>query len=442
VLHRLDERTQLRGEALYSEDAGSLARRAGMLLGIDRTLSRALKGEAGVRVALDRDAQGVDADPLITLRGRLQRQWRPELSGYIEAEHDVRSPRRLAALGGEYRFFSRGRLYTRHEFISSIAGPFAMQVGERRLSNVVGMDADVGPDAHVFSEYRMGDALAGREAEAAVGLRNAWRVGDGLRLGASFERVSPLGTDTRGPVTAITTSLDYRESADWKGSARYEVRTSRSGDSFLATMAVAGRVDSAWTALCRNILGFSDEGASGYARERFLVGLTYRPTSPNAWETLARYELRFDREQAVLDAARRRVAHVVSLHTTGRLLDHVTPSFGVAGKTVADRADGLATRSRAAWVHGRLTWDFARVWDAGLTASTLFGGTLASRRDGAGVELGRMMRDGVWLSAGWNYFGYEDPDLPDETWTRRGVYLRVRARFDEELLLRGTRSVP
>jgi hypothetical protein len=53
-----------------------------------------------------------------------------------------------------------------------------------------------------------------------------------------------------------------------------------------------------------------------------------------------------------------------------------------------------------------------------------------------------MMGDGVWLSAGWNYFGYEDRDLPDEAWTRRGVYLRVRARFDEDLLLRGTRHVP
>ena len=58
----------------------------------------------------------------------------------------------------------------------------------------------------------------------------------------------------------------------------------------------------------------------------------------------------------------------------------------------------------------------------------------AARRDGLGVEIGRRMRDQLWLSAGWNYFGYHDPDLPDEEYTERGAYVRLRARIDDDLL--------
>jgi hypothetical protein len=52
-----------------------------------------------------------------------------------------------------------------------------------------------------------------------------------------------------------------------------------------------------------------------------------------------------------------------------------------------------------------------------------------------------LQRD-VWLSAGWNRFGYRDPDLPQEDWTEQGVYLRLRAKFDESLLGDWRRLVP
>jgi hypothetical protein len=66
----------------------------------------------------------------------------------------------------------------------------------------------------------------------------------------------------------------------------------------------------------------------------------------------------------------------------------------------------------------------------------------AGRRDGLGVELGRDLGHGVWMSAGWNRTGYEDPDLPDEAWTRAGFYLRMRARFDESIVSRNAGGQP
>jgi hypothetical protein len=59
------------------------------------------------------------------------------------------------------------------------------------------------------------------------------------------------------------------------------------------------------------------------------------------------------------------------------------------------------------------------------------GRTLAEREYGLGVEAGRELSRGAWLSLGWNRFGFDDDELAGEAWTRTGGYLRVRMRFDE-----------
>jgi hypothetical protein len=53
------------------------------------------------------------------------------------------------------------------------------------------------------------------------------------------------------------------------------------------------------------------------------------------------------------------------------------------------------------------------------------------RRPGLGLELGRKLSPELWLSLGYNLTGYADDELTGEEWTRQGVYLRMRARFDE-----------
>lgn len=433
---RWNERTRLLSEGALAEERASGVRRAGLLLGLDRGLARGARAELGVRFADEQRDEGPDPRASFALRGKLTAQWprRPELSGYAELEQDVVDPaRRLAALGGEYRFSAQARLYARHELSSSLVGPMALEDSQRRLASVLGVDADVARSAHVFSEYRLADALAGREAEAALGIRNAWRLRDGFRIGASFERVSPLGREANGPTTAATASIESLEDPDAKMSARLEMRTSRASDAALGTMAAAFRVDAAWSLIGRSVASVTDDHGRGVTvRERFQAGLAYRRPDREAWDALGRYELKLDRAPDETGERQRRLAHVISFHTTGKLYELIETSIAWAGKRVTERTGGLATRTAAQWLHGRASRGFGRVWDAGVHASVLTGS--GARRDGLGVEMGRRVGPGVWLSAGWNRLGYDDADLPEESYHRSGVYVRVRARFDESIV--------
>jgi len=138
---------------------------------------------------------------------------------------------------------------------------------------------------------------------------------------------------------------------------------------------------------------------------------------------------------------------VLSVHTAGPLAHVVRGSFAWAGKLVRDQGEGLLARSGAQWAHGRLTQDLGPHWDIGVAASALAGSPIRAVRHGYGIELGRRLGHDLWLSGGWNWTGYEDPELTAEEFTRAGAYLRIRAKFDESLLLatgggRGERGGP
>lgn len=447
LVTRLAERTRFSAEAQFSADAGGRTKRGGLLTSLDRTLSPAWRGELGLRV-VGESRVGGGAEPLLTsVRARLLGQWprHPEWSGYGEFEQDTRiGERRLAALGGEYRFSTRGRAYARHELASSLHGPWSLSAGERRLATVAGVDAALAHDAHVFSEYRLADAFAGRDAQAAVGLRNAWRLASGMRVGGAFERVNPLGGPraAEGPSTALSGSVDWTEDPRWKGSARMELRSSRAADQVLQTMAAAVKLDSSWVALGRHALTFggSSAGTGREAREQLQLALAFRdpgglPRRFGRWDALGRWEFLYERSPG-MGQRLRRTANVLGLNSTGRFPRGWSTNLAWAGKLTRDEADGATSAGGAQWLHGRVLLDFARLWDAGVSGSVRSGRTFAERQFGLGAEIGRQLPAGTWLSLGFNRFGYRDDELTADEWTATGGYLRLRARFDETLFRR------
>ena len=55
-----------------------------------------------------------------------------------------------------------------------------------------------------------------------------------------------------------------------------------------------------------------------------------------------------------------------------------------------------------------------------------------------GAELGYLLATNLWVSAGYNFMGYQDEELANTSSTGEGAYLRFRFKFDEDLF--GRRS--
>jgi hypothetical protein len=105
--------------------------------------------------------------------------------------------------------------------------------------------------------------------------------------------------------------------------------------------------------------------------------------------------------------------------------------WNVAGSSAG--VTGLTSSVATELVGGRATWDVSRKWDFGVAASNLHGVGLSSSQYGMGAETGYQLIGNMWLSVGYNLMGFRDADLAGEDVTRRGVFVRMRFKFDESI---------
>jgi uncharacterized repeat protein (TIGR01451 family) len=456
LAYKIDERTRVKGELLQTEDIVGGTKRDGLLIAAERTLENGLRVEAGIRHARETQPQvlpGATAaipNEVTAARVRVTGDvpGLTDAAAYVEAEVDVKdSARKIAAVGGDYKLPNGGRVYARHEFISSLTGPYGLNNQQRQNSTVVGISADYMKNANIFSEYRIRDAISGGDAEAALGLRNTWTLADGLQLHTGFERVHALSGKGDAESTAATFGLEYTANPLWKGSTRLEFRTSPNSDSILSTVAGAAKISRDWTFLGRNtysLLKNKGQSSGENEQDRMQLGLAYRQTDNDVWNALGRIEHRTESDTTQAGIELKRTVELVSIHANWQPRRPFTFSGRYAAKWVSEKSNGLPTKSTAHLISGRVIWDIAPRWDVSVAASTLLGKGTQSKHYGLGLELGFMVMENLWVSGGYNIFGYRDDDLTSGEYTNKGVFVRLRYKFDEDLFgaTKGSKQTP
>ena len=469
VTRRLDDRNQLVGQAVLTEDVASDGRREGVRGDWLHTFPNRVTTELGARWSQETgNAAGFTTRPntlstglpgtgpnrgVITpfevrsLRFKLGAPI-PRLadaSAYVEWENDVvDTDNRTVAVGGEYQFSTRGRIYARHELISSLGGPFELNSLQQNNTTVVGVETDYWAQGRLTNEYRARDAFTGREAEASTGLRNTITLRPGLRLSAGVERITPFDGTTQNESTSVTTGLDYTDNPLWKGSTRLELRWADQSDSFLHTVGYARKLTRDWTFLGKSILYLVDnKGAT--ARDtrqgRLLGGLAWRQTDKDEWNALARYEYRYEDGSAFepgLDQLRH--VHIGSFAANWQPHPDWIFSGRYAVKFVDEKVAGLPARYLGHLLGGRVLYEFSKRFDAGLSASTTWARDTRRQIWAVGPELGFNFMANLRTGIGYNVVGFRDRDLQGDTPTDHGLFLSVRLKFDENLF--GRRDAP
>ena len=380
-----------------------------------------------------------------------------------EVEQEIRGEdRNRVALGVDWQAFERSRLYGRYEKQTGLTSAYGItEAGREADAFVFGVDSSYVKDTQAFSEYRMRDAVAGRDLQAASGIRHTWNLAEGLRLSSSAEHVKVYDGST-GDATGLAFGLDYTANPLWRGSARVEHRISgdvgeteadEAFDTTLVQLLAARKLSRDWTVLARNYLLSTDYRSRGdVLQDRFQVGLAYRDTDTNRINALARYEYKLERDESglVLDQGQavdgasqdiRTRAHIVSMHADWHPSRPWWLTGRIAGKWQQDRmayADGsrVDDRFEAVLLSGRAVYDVTENWDVGVMAAT-FRGQHGANQYAYGAEVGRLLRQNLWLSAGYNWTGFDgDRDLSGYEYTQQGFYLRLRFKFDEDLFRR------
>lgn len=432
--YSITERLRLLSEALHSADVSNDAERTGGLFGLEQSFDHNIKAELGMRRVSDESASG-DSSKTTSVRTRVTTpvpfSKRAAIFGEYEQDVDV-SDNKVAAAGGEYRLAGRSRLYARHELISSLTGPYELDPSKERNTTVFGVDTSYLADNHVFSEYRIADAISGREAQAAIGLRNGWQLTRGVRAHTTAERIDALDGTSQSETSSVTGALEYTRNPLWKGTTRLELRDSSGGDGLLSTFGLASKLSEEWTFLGRNAYALTrNDSQDDRVQERLQFGFAYRDGATNRINGLWRYE--FKHEKGVEIDLRREV-HIFSTHVDYQFAAHTVVRAQYSTKLGHETAIDGHYDTEAHLVGGRITRDLGSRFDAGVHVRALMSESLSSGQGGVGAEIGFFMMNNLWLSTGYNVLGFRDDDLAADEYTRRGAYLRLRFKFDESLL--------
>lgn len=367
----------------------------------------------------------------LAVRGRLTGKLGDNANLYGEAEVDTSdSTRKMLALGGDYRVAEKTRLYGRHELTNSLAVQSVASLASGR-SSVLGMSTDYMNDGQVFSEYRLRDSASGRENYAASGVRNLWDIGHGLRMSTSAEYLTVTGTNA-GHATALGLGLDSMASPTTKMAGRIEFRTDPSVNYWLNTLALDHKLNLDWTLFGRNYTAFGDDrtGVGNSLQWRTVLGTAWRETDKNRWNALAKYEFKRTLEPTTPTDSN---AHIIAMNVNWQPTLKLTLSGQFGTKWLDEVLDGVNSASVATLVGGRAMYDIVPKWDVGALANVLFSSPGKARQYNLGLETGYRFYENFWVSLGYNFLGFDDGDLSGTDYTNKGVFVRLRFKFNEDL---------
>jgi hypothetical protein len=445
LTEKLTPTLSLIGQGVYSEDVAT----GGRLLGVRADLEKAFgayKVAVGARhseetvAPVNGVASPATPNDVDSLRVRLTAPL-PNIdraSAYTEYEQDINSTdKRMASVGFDYVMKAGGRFYARHEFISTLTGPFELNDQQRNRTTLVGFERGFLGHGRVFNEYRASNELTGREAEAALGVRDSWRIADGVNTSASFEKVEPIRGVAQNESTAITGAIDYARNPLWRANSRLELRTSPTANSALHALGYARQLDSDWTFLAKSIAlltRFKGPTDGDTLQSRLQAGFAWRPANNPRWNALGKYELKYESDSRNHAPTPRRTAHVVTGDVNYQPDKVWSISAHYAGKWVNESTASANNDFYAHLMAARISRQIARRFDVALNGSVITDGDFGQFLFAVGPEIGVTFGQNFSVGIGYNFTGFRDRDLAPDRTTAQGVYLRLRMKFDETLL--------
>ena len=461
---KIGARTQINAEAIRTRDNQSGARTQGVQANIDHAFTNDIRGSVGIRNASGDAATGAVATSgdnlsFTSIYGRLNARVSARANVFTRYEQELGGGNRSLSIGADYQIAPQTKVYAIHEFFDAPLSLYALGDTQRRYGTRIGIETAYMRGGTLFSEYRLAGGVDGRTAQAAIGLRNAWKLGRGIGISTSFENTrnlngasvanSNIGGDNG---TAASIGFESLDNDKLKWTTRLEGRDGSGNRTLTATAGAAYQASRDLTMLGRAAYakssasgGFSSVGGlnGGFDQKqtRLQFGLAYRPVKSDRFVGLLKYELRDGDDPSGLGVRLQRRQNIVSADANYLVSQSLQARLHYAFKDSRDNTDGLQTSGSAQLLSARLSKDLSRRLNLSLLGSTLWNSN--SRQVAYGIEAGYGLTDNLLLSLGYNFSELRNHTFADET-LGKGFYLRVRFKFDEDLLggIRAFRKAP
>jgi hypothetical protein len=279
---------------------------------------------------------------------------------------------------------------------------------------------------------------------ANLGLKQTWQVDRRLSLAGSLDRSQTIKDPGNTPFntnipaasgftedfTAVSVGANYKE-VKWALANRLEYRTADSEDKWGLFSGIVGEVRPGLGLAARAQLYHTEPTAGATKTDGVIsLGLAHRPILAR-WIVFDRLDYIFDKN-ADPAGAFRTWRLVNNLHANYKPDQRTQISLQYGAKYVRDHFDDddYSGYTDLSGIEGR--YDLSKTWDLGLRAGVLHSWSSDTFDYSAGASLGYNVMDNTWISLGYNFTGFKDRDFSATDFTAQGVYVKCRAKFDQQ----------
>ena len=407
-----------------------------------------VKVSAGLRASEDELASSNDRQSVAVIGSASVRL--PKLGATVKVTHEqpldgndeVSAYPQRTTIGIDKRLGDKANIIARHEIID---GPNS---GNQNTS--LGLTGQPWKGATVTAASDLLTNDSARRLGATVGLdqnvkvSKNWTLSTGLRnrrvldSEGSFIQVAP--DDAISPVevnedfTSAYVGAAYIDDVT-SVSTRVETRHSSTGDVWISSTAVVRELSEelSLAGSGRAVVNApNDENRSSQIDLR--LGGAWRPRDE---DTIIFDRLDVHHDKNAFGERETRIVNNLAANTqiTDRL--QATANYGV--KHVSTE---IADQTLKSWTHligAEARFDVTEKIDLGLRGSYL-GSTTDTAKYSVGPSIGISPVKNVWVSAGYNVEGFTDDDFQAAEYSRKGAYIQLRLKFDQDTasgLLRG-----
>jgi len=394
---------------------------------------------AGLLTARDTDGAGkkvasnqLTAGASTNLTERLS--LRTDHAQNIGSSNSVDYPTRTS-VGADYRITNDTSLFVTQEWTH----------GQTQASNSsrVGVRTQPWNGAELSTSYEQQLGESGTNSFANIGLQQMWHATETLDLSAGLDRSQTIkhpGTTSLNPnvplasgggldFTAISIGATYRpESYIWNNRAEYRVATDNQHWGLDAS--IQGDIDENLTSnAILQILRNQQVNASDTAVKTSL-GAAYRPNT-DGLILIDRLDINYSNIKAV-------GSRIVNWHYINNMTANwqsrsdVQFAFNYSAKWANDRINDISITGFTDLLGMQGVWDINENWDVSMQAAMLHTWATGQYTPSYGVGVGHTLYENLWASVGYNFVGFQDRDFAASEYTRQGVYMRFRFKFDQK----------
>ena len=282
----------------------------------------------------------------------------------------------------------------------------------RRLGATVGLDQQV-----QLSE----------KWSASAGVRNRQVLSqDGEYIEVAPDAaISPL--ETNEDFTSAYVGAAYRDEV-MTGSTRFEARNSAAGDTWIGTAALARELSEELSiaGAVRGVFNEDEGEPNATSQLDARIGAAWRPRGE---ETVYFNRLDMVHGKDVRGQTETKLVNNFAMNTMVADNWQLSTNYGV--KHV--RTD-IADQKFKSWSHllgAETRFDLTEKIDIGLRGQLMSTSGIGTKEFSYGPSIGVTPVKNVWINAGYNVVGFKDTDFEASEYSRKGVYLQMRIKFDQ-----------